>query len=331
MPMKLQIINKYSMPENTELYYAKAAVAMREHTLAWLGLYDGGEKFSLSFLSEQGIESVILNDIQGDVDAYHSPVLIALEDGRAGVIENGDTLYLYRSLTEPPEKKPIRNHGVFSGLDLIPRTQSMRAVGDGQRQYVIFAESISCQNPRYMAELFRDAAGDDFAWGDLIQLDFRQFPQNRFGSGFEINEPMDGKPPIIGGTMIKNGSIFAFAEGSDNASVNRYGMDYYSLVDIDRAGCVLRKIFEAADLKDLPGKHGVRGCFSSSREYLILTPVFKSGEWKGRPKLFDMGTEKLLNVDFPKSAKDFKIIDHYNGRFYLSDLKHKILVCGASD
>jgi hypothetical protein len=119
-----------------------------------------------------------------------------------------------------------------------------------------------------------------------------------------------------------------FVEGSEGF-VNKTGMDYYSLVEVDKAGHVLRKIFEVPDLMDLPGKHGVRGCFSSSGEYLILTPVFKRGEWKGKQKLFDMRVEKLLDIDFPKGTKDFNIIDHYYGLFYLSDYKNEILVCKA--
>jgi hypothetical protein len=152
----------------------------------------------------------------------------------------------------------------------------------------------------------------------LLELSHDDFPKDK---------PTALNSPIIGSSMIKDNRRFLFIEGSDSISVNKYGMDYYSLIEVCSNGKIIDKIYEVSGLQQLSGKHGVRGSFTASKEYLVLRPVFSSGEWKGKQKLFCLLDNSLIDIEMPRGTKEFRIIDHMNGNFYLTDFTNEIMVC----
>ena len=83
-------------------------------------------------------------------------------------------------------------------------------------------------------------------------------------------------------------------------------MDYYALAQISAEGKVIEKIIESDNLHTDNKKRGVNGCFSDS-EYVILTPVFKSDEWKGNQKVFSLTTREYGNVFLPKGMTKHKL------------------------
>ncbi len=62
-------------------------------------------------------------------------------------------------------------------------------------------------------------------------------------------------------------------------------------------------------------------------QYLIMTPVFKSDDWKGKQKLFSIKDKELIDIQLPKGTKDFRIVEHQNDMFWLTDFRSEILIC----
>jgi hypothetical protein len=298
-----------------------------------LGYCDDFENEALVSLSNGKIENITVNGPNGFASGYeseepHKLALVALEDGRFGLVANIDTIYLFQSFNAPPEVVPIACHDKIILPKGVLRLQGKRTVGEQNRWLMIFADPIASQEPRYFVELVFDAVQNSWKWNEVAHLNYQDFSFDRFGMD-DLPE-LNWEPPILGSVMIHGGSVFVFVEGS-SAPALKYGMDYYSLAGLNAEKVVSCRIHEKTGLKRLPGKHGIYGSFSSSKQYAILTPVFKSSEWKGFQKIFDMNTRTLIDPEMPKGMKNFKIIDHYNGTFYLTDFVNEIAVCAMAE
>ena len=318
--MKLKIQNRYKLPENVSVYLTHT---LGNGNVIAFGTFNDGElyKYCLITFSENEVKHSILHSL-GDVmvSKHHDPVLIAIDENCFGIIDSGDTLYVYEDLAVQPKIFRINNHEIFSKLKEVPRANNLKAVGGKYSWLVIFADSVLSQNSRFIIELKANKDGE-YSWGNLLSLDHDDFPKDN-------SVPQFGSP-MIGTSMIKDNSRLLFVEGSNSMSVNKYGMDYYSLIEADSNGSILNRLHEVSGLKQLPGKHGVRGCFTSSKEYLILTPVFSSGDWKGKQKILRISDNTLIDVEMPRGTKDFKMIEHATGNFYLSDYRNELMVCTA--
>ena len=100
-----------------------------------------------------------------------------------------------------------------------------------------------------------------------------------------------------------------FTSGESQTSVNKWGMDYYALVKISSDGRIIEKLLESEHLKALGKKAGINGLFTDS-PYLILSPLFKNDDWKGKQKLFSLATRELCEIAMPRGMSNirFKII-----------------------
>ena len=98
-------------------------------------------------------------------------------------------------------------------------------------------------------------------------------------------------------------------------------MDYYALAQISAEGKVIEKIIESDNLHTDHKKRGVNGCFTDS-EYVILTPVFKTDEWKGNQKVFSLTTREYGNVFLPKGMTKHKL-QNITGNLCLTSLFDK--------
>ena len=70
-----------------------------------------------------------------------------------------------------------------------------------------------------------------------------------------------------------------------------------------------------------------RGKFSAEKEYLILSPVFKTDEWKGKQKLLRLSDGELIDVTMPRGYSKFRVMDVWEDRVFISDEVNKIAVC----
>lgn len=133
--------------------------------------------------------------------------------------------------------------------------------------------------------------------------------------------------PQIGSVMIKDCSIYAFLEANIINPCTLSQFKYYWYVEITEDGVYKRKIWGRERLEKLPGKQGMRGKFSADKEYLILSPVFKTDEWKGKQKLLRLSDGELINVTLPRGYSKFRVMDVREDRVFISDEVNRIAVC----
>lgn len=137
--------------------------------------------------------------------------------------------------------------------------------------------------------------------------------------------------PQIGSMMIKDDAIYVFLEAD---TVNPCGLSsfkYYWYVEITKDGVYKKKIWGEERLEKLPGKHGVRGKFSADKKYLILSPIFKTGEWKGKQKLLRLSDLELLDITLPRGYSKFRVLDIFDENVFISDEVDKIVLCKMTE
>ena len=133
--------------------------------------------------------------------------------------------------------------------------------------------------------------------------------------------------PQIGSLMIKDEAIYAFIEADiiNPCSISQF--KFYWYLEITKDGVYKKKIWGNEKLARLPGKQGVRGKFSADKEYLILSPVFKTDEWKGKQKLLRLSDNELLDITFPRSFTKYRIMDVWDDSVFISDETENLVLC----
>ena len=133
--------------------------------------------------------------------------------------------------------------------------------------------------------------------------------------------------PQIGSLMIKDEAIYAFIEADIINPCSLSQFKFYWYLEITKDGVYKKKILGNEKLAKLPGKQGVRGKFSADKEYLILSPVFKTDEWKGKQKLLRLSDNELLDVTFPRGFTKYRIMDVLENSVFISDEAEKLVLC----
>ena len=133
--------------------------------------------------------------------------------------------------------------------------------------------------------------------------------------------------PQIGSLMIKDNSIYAFVESDTINPCRLSQFKYYWYLELTQDGIYKRKIWGKEKLEKLAQKHGLRGKFSAQKEYLILSPIFKTDEWKGNQKLLRLSDLELLDITFPRGYSKFRIMDIWDNHVFISDEIDHIALC----
>jgi len=133
--------------------------------------------------------------------------------------------------------------------------------------------------------------------------------------------------PQIGSLMIKNEAIYAFIEADIINPCSLSQFKFYWYLEITKDGVYKKKIRGNEKLAKLPGKQGVRGKFSADKEYLILSPVFKTDEWKGKQKLLRLSDNELLDITFPRGFTKYRIMDVWDDSVFISDETENLVLC----
>ena len=133
--------------------------------------------------------------------------------------------------------------------------------------------------------------------------------------------------PQIGSLMIKDNSIYAFVEADTVNPCRLSQFKYYWYLELTQDGIYKRKIWGKEKLERLAQKHGLRGKFSAQKEYLILSPIFKTDEWKGNQKLLRLSDLELLDITLPRGYSKFRIMDIWDNHVFISDEADHIALC----
>ena len=137
--------------------------------------------------------------------------------------------------------------------------------------------------------------------------------------------------PQIGSMMIKDDAIYVFLEADIVNPVGLSTYKYYWYVEIAKDGVYKKKIWGKEKLEKLQGKHGVRGKFSADKKYLIISPIFKTDEWKGKQKLLRLSDLELLDITLPRGYSKFRVMDIFDEHAFISDEVNEITLCKMTE
>ena len=133
--------------------------------------------------------------------------------------------------------------------------------------------------------------------------------------------------PMIGSILEQNGQFYAFLESSTINPAGLSLMGYYWYLELEENGLFKKKLWGKDNLSRLPGKHGMRGKFSGDRTCLILSPIFKNDDWKGKQKVLRLSDLVLIDLAMPRGYASFHVLDVWGNRAFLSDEKDKLVLC----
>ena len=297
-----------------------------------VGWWDGGERYALVSVAGGTVRTVVLDDEA--VLADHAPAPVLLADDALGLVVDPGTLRLYGSDLQ------LRDETAIDGVDVLdrfarhgqrPRVTSHASRGTfGGEHVLVLDEPISTGNPRYLASLHVD--GTAASWTGIRTLGPEGFPVDRFGADVPADSPdtprIDGV--VVGDAAGCGDSLLVCVEGSDGSSVPKWGADFFTVTRVLPDGTVTAPLYEESGWKRRPGKHGLRGRITSSGRYVVLTPVFATGAWKGRQRLLDLSTGDVVEPALPRGAARMRIVDHGGSTFWLSDGAQRVL-CAAAE
>ena len=155
---------------------------------------------------------------------------------------------------------------------------------------------------------------DPFGGG---RASWRQFCQ----ADFHYNYPM------IGSILEQNGQFYAFLESSTINPAGLSLMGYYWYLELEENGLFKKKLWGKDNFKPPARKHGMRGKFSGDRTCLILSPIFKNDDWKGKQKVLRLSDLVLIDLAMPRGYASFHVLDVWGNRAFLSDEKDKLVLC----
>lgn len=173
----------------------------------------------------------------------------------------------------------------------------------------------SGQLPVYEADLFIDVENNQAKWMNL------KYWNNKTEISLIIDsfERPSKKPFTILHALNTKNKAYTFGIGDKDGGYLKPGMDYSDLILWNETGAIIDILFSLGKLYKNHNKGGKECLFTSSCKYAILTPVFKSDDWKNKQKLFDLENKKIIDIEIPKEFLNNRIIDHNKEYFLLVD------------
>lgn len=300
--MKLQLTKSFSVAQ-TEWVYASKVISPKE--CVFLTATKGFETYQLLVVSSEEMKVIDLIYPKKALMVNSEPVLFAIGE-HFGVVKSADELLLFSDKNTSPQSINIENRGI------LPQRTDFRyasPVSDSHLLALGFEKEVFMGAARYVAFLEVNVETKTARWVSQTQVDSSVFPYH-----------IDAKyPPKIDSLLLKNNELYVFTSGGKTTSVMKWGMDYYALLCCDLGGKVTEILLGSGHLHAIDSKkRGVNGVFSSSGEYLILTPLFQNDEWKGKQRLLSLSTGEMTEIALPRGVgKGVKIIDHFGAYFWL--------------
>ncbi|MCD8212824.1 MAG: hypothetical protein LUC34_02020 [Campylobacter sp.] len=305
--VKLNLLKKYEIAK--ELSYVKSSVVLPCGDIVILA-GGAGEEWNKNYLfviQGETTHKILLDCASG---LENEPVLLKFKSG-FGVMADASAIYYYEDILQNPRKINISNSGV---IPKIARLRSCPSVSDAKEFAIGFEKAVYFGDARNYALLNLDLALKVANWEYFGAIDSGAFAYHSDKS----------YAPKIDSFKIKGGEIYAFTSGGSITSVNKWGMDYYALVQISRSGKVARHIITSENLKTDGKKRGINAKFTNS-DFVILTPVFKSDEWRGKQKLFSLSGCEYLDIVLPKGMSKH-LVQNIDEKLFLTSLYDRGLV-----
>lgn len=307
---KLTLLRKWEFDNEFSFVYASillpngTAVILTSNHTDW-------HKYYALVLSAEGIKTIPIEYTPTSDRDY--PMLFRYKEG-FGIITSAKEVQYYSDMHSSATLIPIKNKSLLR-YNIVPERAEQRYfqnISDSQTIPVCFENEVYYANARCFALLEFDEVAKTAKWKSFSKIDKKAFTHCN-------NRTTD--TPKIDSLKISDKKIYAFISGESASSVNKWGMDYYALAQISTDGKVIEKIIESDNLHTDHKKRGVNGCFTES-EYVILTPVFKTDDWKGNQKVFSLTTCEYSNIILPKGMTKHKL-QNITGNLCLTSLFDK--------
>lgn len=306
--LKLSLLKKWELDSEFSFVHGSVLLPGGIAVILTTGEKSDWDKYYLLVLSSEGIKKIPIEYEETSGRDY--PVLFRY-GASFGLIISAKELRYYSDINSLPEIIPIKNKSLQRG-SIVPGKAQQRYfqnISDSQKIPVCFENEFYCGDARCFALLEFDVAAKCAEWECFSTIDKKAFTHQ---------DDNHDDTPKIDSIKISNKEIYAFIPGSSQTSVNKWGMNYYALVKISEDGKVIEKLIESDNLKKDGKKGGINGRFTDS-QYVIMTPLFKTDDWKGKQKVFSLSTREYSNITFPRGMTKHKL-ENISGEFCLSSL-----------
>ena len=307
---RLTLLRKWEF--DNEFFSVYASILLPDGTAVILTSdHTDWHKYYALVFSAEGVKKIPIEYTPMSNRDY--PVLFRYKEG-FGIIISAKEVQYYSNVHLSPVLIPIKNKSLL-WYNIIPERAEQRYfqnISDSQTIPVCFENEVYYGNARCFALLEFDDTAKAAKWKSFSYIDKKAFTHC---------DHRTTDTPKIDSLKIWNKRIYAFIPGESVSSVNKWGMDYYALAQISADGKVIEKMIESDNLHTDQKKRGVNGCFTES-EYVILTPVFKTDDWKGNQKVFSLTTREYSNIILPKGMTKHKL-QNITGNLCLTSLFDK--------
>lgn len=312
--MKLSLLQKIKLNDIQEVISSTAW----GDTCIFL-CYDVHRQYKLIAINGDEITKIDLFDDQKTYRSESNFVIFSVHS-YFGVLKNADELLLFHSLNTAPKSIKIDK-------TILPSRVGFRyptPLSDGNILPFCFEKEVFMGEARHLVFFKIDTENFSATWQNPIAIDSTEIP-------YHIDHHY---PPKLDSILLKNNELYVFTSGGKITSVNKWGMDYYAFLKCDLEGKIIEKYLDSGNLHAIsPKKKGVNGVISASHEYLILTPVFQSCEYKGKQRIFSLKTHTISEITLPRGlGKSPKLIQHFSDIFWIySKENQELALCRTSE
>ena len=289
--LKLSLLNKWELDKNYSIVLSSAmlhdgrAVVLTSEKEAF-------NRYCLLEVSPLGVKEI---DAWNCDHVWEEEPLLYKDGQNIGIIKSGKEIVYYAGDFSHPEIIDIKDpQGI---LPKKAQERYFQIVSDSDQIPVCFEDQVYTNHARNFALLEFDRENKQAKWTTYSHIDKKDLSHHDMSS--------DACPKIDSMKSWKQ-ELYAFTSGESQTSVNKWGMDYYALVKISSDGRIIEKLLESEHLKASGKKAGVNGIFTDS-PYLILSPLFKNDDWKGKQKLFSLATREWCDIALPRGMSKHKL------------------------
>ena len=289
--LKLSLLNKWELDKD----YNSVFNSVMLHDGRAFVLTSEKEAFNLYCLLEVSPLGVKEIDAWDCDHVWEEEPLLFTDGQNIGIIKAGKEIVYYTGDFSNPEIIAIKDP-----QSILPKKAQERyfqIVSDSDQIPVCFENQVYTNQARNFALLEFDREKKQAKWTTYSHIDKKELNHHDTNSSF---------CPKIDSMKSCKQELYAFSSGESQTSVNKWGMDYYALVKISSDGRIIEKLLESEHLKALGKKAGVNGIFTDS-PYLILSPLFKNDDWKGKQKLFSLATREWCDIALPRGMSKHKL------------------------
>ncbi|ORO43259.1 hypothetical protein [Streptococcus oralis] len=289
--LKLSLLNKWELDKDYS-FILNSVILHDGRALVLTSKKENSNCYSLLEVSPLGVKEIDAWDCD---HAWKEEPLVFTDGQNIGIIKAGKEIVYYTGDFSHPEIIAIKDP-----QSILPKKAQERyfqIVTDSDQIPVCFEDPVYTNQARNFALLEFDREKKQAKWTTYSHIDKKDLKHHDMSS--------DVCPKIDSMKSWKQ-ELYAFSSGESQTSVNKWGMDYYALVKISSDGRIIEKLLESELLKALGKKTGVNGIFTDS-PYLILSPLFKNDDWKGKQKLFSLATREWCDIALPRGMSKHKL------------------------